>query len=193
MSQTALTAWKFTSPRSAEVASQTLRELARESLVIIHDAATVEWETGATRPRISQLHPITDAGALGAAFWGRLFGLLFFDPLLGAATGTLSRALTDVGIDDRFIERVRDGVRPGTSALFVMSSDAVVHKIQDALAGHDAPELIVTSVQHRAGIGRTVPDPGSSAGGPATRGNERFLDDTSRVLDDPRWPDQEAG
>jgi uncharacterized membrane protein len=52
-----------------------------------------------------------------------LFGLLFFVPLLGAAlgalTGALSGSLVDVGVDDRFIARVREQVRPGASALFL--------------------------------------------------------------------------
>jgi len=72
-------------------------------------------------------------GALGGAFWGLLFGLLFFVPLLGmavgAATGALTGSLSDVGIDDNFINSVRDQVTPGTSALFVMTSDAVQDKV----------------------------------------------------------------
>ncbi|PUB20308.1 putative membrane protein [Promicromonospora sp. AC04] len=156
MSQVALAAWRFKSPGSAEIASRTLRQLARESLVVINDAATVEWEAGAERPRTSQLQPITDAGALGDAFWGKLFGLLFFGSLLGTDNNALTRALIDVGIDDGFINRVRDEITPGTSALFVMSSDAVVLKIQDAFALQEVPELILTNLQHRAGLGRIV-------------------------------------
>ena len=79
------------------------------------------------------------AGALGGGFWGLLFGLIFFVPLLGAAigaaTGALAGSLTDVGIDDEFINKVRDQVTPGTSALFVMTSHAVVDRIQEGFAG----------------------------------------------------------
>ena len=61
---------------------------------------------------------------MGGSFWGLLFGLIFFVPLLGAAigaaTGALAGSLTDVGIDDAFINKVRDQVTPGTSALFVL-------------------------------------------------------------------------
>ena len=78
-----------------------------------------------------------------------LFGLIFFVPLLGAAigaaTGALAGSLGDVGIDDSFINRVRDEVTPGTSALFVMSSDAVMDKVRDAFAGSQ-PELIFTNL-----------------------------------------------
>ncbi|MFJ3406090.1 DUF1269 domain-containing protein [Promicromonospora sp. NPDC090134] len=150
MSQSTLTAWKFKTADGADEAAKSIQRLAKERLVTIHDAATVRWDTGAKKPRTHQLSSLAGAGALGGAFWGMLFGLLFFVPLLGAAigaaTGALSGALTDVGIDDGFINRVRDKITPGTSALFILSSDTVVDKIQDAFAGQEAPELIFTNL-----------------------------------------------
>jgi uncharacterized membrane protein len=81
-----------------------------------------------------------------------LFGLIFFLPLLGAAigaaTGALSGSLTDVGIDDGFINRVRERITPGTSALFVMSSDAVVDKVKGAFTGSNA-ELLFTNLDEK--------------------------------------------
>jgi uncharacterized membrane protein len=115
----------------------------------VHDAAVVEWEEGRKKPKTRQLNNLAGAGALGGAFWGMLFGLIFLVPLLGAAvgaaTGGLSGALADVGIDDKFIERVRDQVTPGTSALFVMTSEAVLDKVREAFRD-DRPELIFTSL-----------------------------------------------
>jgi uncharacterized membrane protein len=116
-----------------------LEALAKQQLIKVHDAATVSWEPGKRRPRTRQLHNLAGSGALGGAFWGLLFGLLFFMPLLGmavgAATGALAGSLTDVGIDDDFIRSVREQVTPGTSALFVMTSDAVLDKVEEAFAG----------------------------------------------------------
>ena len=87
---------------------------------------------------------------MGGAFWGLLFGLIFFVPLLGAAlgaaTGALSGSLGDVGIDDGFINRVRDQVTPGTSALFLMSSDAVIDKVHEAFEGQAPSELLFTNL-----------------------------------------------
>ena len=78
---------------------------------------------------------MTATGALGGTFWGMLFGLIFFVPLLGAAIGAgigaLAGSMTDVGIDDSFINSVKQRVTPGTSALFVLSSDAVIDRIKD--------------------------------------------------------------
>ena len=145
-----LTVWKFETPSGAEQASKVLRELAREKVIVVHDAATVEWQEGRSKPKTHQLNNLAGAGALGGAFWGMLFGLIFFVPLLGAAigaaTGALAGSLTDVGIDDGFINRVRDQVTPGTSALFLMTSEAVVDKVKQAFVGMERPELIFTNL-----------------------------------------------
>ena len=144
-----LSVWKFDTPGGADQAESTLEMLAKEELVKIHDAATVSWAPGAKKPKTRQLNNLTGAGALGGAFWGLLFGLLFFVPLLGMAVGAASGAigghLTDVGIDDDFIGSVRSQVQPGTSALFVMTSDVVVDKVRDAFRGMNA-ELIHTNL-----------------------------------------------
>ena len=150
MAQATLTVWKFDTASSADEASETLQQLATKGLINIHDAATVSWEEDEKKPRTRQLASTTVAGALGGSFWGMLFGLIFFVPLLGAAlgaaTGALTGSLTDVGIDDTFINQIRDEIAPGTSALFVLSSDAVVDKLTDAFAGHGRHELIFTNL-----------------------------------------------
>lgn len=144
-----LTVWKFDSADGADDATDTLSNLSSQHLITIHDAATVRWDEGKKKPKTRQLHNLSGAGALGGAFWGLLFGMIFFVPLLGAALGAASGALAgslkDVGIDDGFINRVRDEVTPGTSALFVMSSGAVMDKVREAFAGA-RPELIFTNL-----------------------------------------------
>jgi uncharacterized membrane protein len=50
-----------------------------------------------------------------------------------------------VGIDDEFIKRTRDQITPGTSALFVLTSDAVVDRVQEAFTGQRA-ELLFTNL-----------------------------------------------
>jgi uncharacterized membrane protein len=147
-----LTVWKFDTTTGADDASTKLQELARQNLLVLHDAATVVWEEGKKKPKTRQLSSTTAAGALGGSFWGLLFGLIFFVPLLGAAigaaTGALAGSLTDVGIDDSFINKVRDQVTPGTSALFVMTSDAVVDKVHAAFAEGGMGELIFTNLSN---------------------------------------------
>ncbi|WP_243058354.1 DUF1269 domain-containing protein [Nocardioides sp. SR21] len=146
-----LTVWRYDTVDGAAQAAQLLKSLARKDKLVLHDAATVEWEPGQGKPRTHQLSPSTTAsGALGGGFWGLLFGLIFFMPLLGAAigaaTGALAGALADVGIDDTFINRVRDTVTPGTSALFVLTSDTALDQIHDAFATGPKGELIFTNL-----------------------------------------------
>jgi len=150
MAQATLSVWKFDSPEAADEAVSVVEQLSREGVVTLHDAATVSWPLDKRKPKTRQLTSTAGAGALGGTFWGMLFGLLFFVPLLGAAvgaaTGALTGALTDVGIDDGFINKIRDQVTPGTSALFLMTSDAVLDKARDAFAGDSRPELIFTNL-----------------------------------------------
>jgi uncharacterized membrane protein len=144
-----LTVWRFDTPGGADEAVKTLEELAKQRLVTVHDAATVRWEVDGRKPRTRQLNNLAGAGALGGAFWGMLFGLIFLVPLLGAAIGAAMGALTgslaDAGIDDDFIKRAREEVRPGTSALFVLTSGAVPDRVRDAFAGQ-RPKLLFTNL-----------------------------------------------
>ncbi|WP_029137964.1 DUF1269 domain-containing protein [Nakamurella lactea] len=144
-----LSVWKFETPEGAEQAEAAALDLQTRDLIRIQDAAVVSWEIGKKKPKTKQLNSLTGAGALGGTFWGMLFGLLFFIPLIGAAVGAamgaLTGAFTDVGIDDSFIKRVREKVVPGTSALFIMTTDAVVDKVAEAFRGVNA-ELIETNL-----------------------------------------------
>jgi len=130
---------QFDSAEGADQVLATLERLQRESLITIDDAAIVSWPEGAKKPSTKQLYDMKGKGALGGAFWGLLFGLIFFVPLLGmavgAAAGALSGSLSDVGIDDDFIKEVREQVTPGTSALFLLSADAVQDKVAEELKG----------------------------------------------------------
>ena len=56
---------------------------------------------------------------------------------LGAAGGALAGSLTGVGMDDDFINQVREKVTEGTSALFLLSTGAVVDRIREEVRGMD--------------------------------------------------------
>ena len=144
-----LSVWKFDTASGADDAVATLEELARKQLVVVWDAATVSWPAEARKPRTRQLHNLAGAGALGGAFWGLLFGMLFLVPLLGAALGAafgaVSGSLADAGISDDFVKRARDEITPGTSALFVLTSDVVLDKVTEAFTGQ-RPTLLFTNL-----------------------------------------------
>lgn len=146
---TTLTVLKFKAEDGAESALQTIQQLAKQQLINLHDAAIVTWPQGKKKPKTKELYNLAGMGAMGGAFWGMLFGLIFFVPLLGAAVGAavgaLSGAMSDIGIDDDFIKTTREQVTEGTSALFLMTSNAVIDKVKEPLKQYDF-ELIASNL-----------------------------------------------
>jgi uncharacterized membrane protein len=134
-----LTVWKFETAGGAAEALAKLESLSKQQLITVQDAAIVTWPEGKKKPKTKQAVNLAGAGALQGAFWGMLFGLIFFVPFfgmaVGAAMGALSGHFADYGIDDKFIEEVRGKVTEGTSALFLLTSGAVVDKVQEAFKG----------------------------------------------------------
>ena len=131
-----LTVWKFETADGAQAGLDKLVSLSKQQLIVVQDAAIVTWPEGKDKPKTEQALNLAGVGALQGAFWGMLFGLIFFIPFfglaVGAAMGALSGHFADYGIDDSFIKEVRTKVTQGTSALFLLSSDAVVDRVQEA-------------------------------------------------------------
>jgi uncharacterized membrane protein len=81
---------------------------------------------------------LAGAGAVGGALWGGLIGLIFLVPLfglaIGAAAGAAGGALSDTGVDDKFMKRLGEELTPGAAALILLvrqvSADKVLPKIQ---------------------------------------------------------------
>ena len=132
-----ITVYKFDAPDGAQQMLDLVQSLAKDQLITVDDAAIVTWSVGKKKPKTKQLESTAGIGALGGAFWGMLFGLIFFIPFfgmaVGAAMGALMGKFSDYGIDNSFIKRVGEKVTEGTSALFLMTSDAVVDKVSDAV------------------------------------------------------------
>jgi len=123
---------KFDSLGGAAQMRDRMLSLQKQQLITIEDAA-IMWKDADGKPKLTQLNDMAGVGALGGAFWGMLFGLLFFIPViglaLGAATGAIVGSMSDVGIDDKFIKQVGESITPGTSALFLLTSHAVLDKV----------------------------------------------------------------
>jgi len=132
-----ITAFKFDTPDGAQQMLDLVQDLAKGQLITLQDAAIVTWPQGKKKPKTKQLENLTGAGALSGAFWGMLFGLIFFIPFfgmaVGAAMGALAGKFSDYGIDNNFIKSVGAKVTEGTSALFLMTSGAVIDKVSDAV------------------------------------------------------------
>ena len=114
---------------------------------------------GAGNFKLNQLINTTAAGAVTGTFWGGLIGLIFLMPLagaaLGAASGTLTGYLTDVGIDDKWMKKTAAAIQPGTAALFVLVRKVTADKVLDRLKG-EGGTVLKTSLDHTlaSGFGR---------------------------------------
>jgi uncharacterized membrane protein len=101
--------------------------------------------------KLNQLLHTTTAGAVSGAFWGSLIGLIFLMPLagaaIGAATGALGGALTDVGINDRWMKEVAAAIQPGTAALFLLIRKVTADKVLEGLKG-EGGTVMRTSLDH---------------------------------------------
>jgi len=131
-----LTVLKFETADGAKKALHVIQDLSKKKLINLHDAAIVSWPEGKKKPKTEQMTGLTSPSLLSGAFWGFLFGLIFFVPIFGlvagATLGALTSSMKDVGIDEEFIRFVRDKVTEGTSALFLMTSDVVLDKVEEA-------------------------------------------------------------
>jgi len=145
-----LSVLKFGTPEGAEQAVVSLQEMQKQSLIQVQDAAWVTWPAGTKKPKTKQLHSLAAAGTMSGMFWGMLFGMLFFVPIfgmvMGAVMGGLSGKFADYGIDDNFIKKTREKVTEGTSALFMLTSNAVVDKVLDEMKKWPKFEVISTNL-----------------------------------------------
>jgi uncharacterized membrane protein len=123
---------------TAEDARQTVQRLESELIIQADQVAAI------ARDADGKYHVTTTHGGASAVgggwwggFWGLLFGLLFFVPFaglaLGAGFGALFGHLGEKGIDKAFQEQVRDYLKPGTSALFMVIEQATPDKAVAAL------------------------------------------------------------
>ncbi|HMF13265.1 MAG TPA: DUF1269 domain-containing protein [Gemmataceae bacterium] len=146
-----VTVLKFPTPEGANETLNRVQDLQKQHLIKLHDAAIVSWPVGKKHPKTKQLVDLVGMGAMGGMFWGMLLGLIFATPLfgmaIGAAFGALGGAFRDYGIDDDFIKRVRSQVTEGTSALFLMTSEAVMDRVVEAMKNLKF-EIIATNLSH---------------------------------------------
>ena len=154
----------FDNELKADEVLHKLGQMQKEHLVDLEDAVVViknekgkvklvrslaPWGGAGSLVKIKQAYDLVTSGAIGGGFWGSLVGLLFLHPLLGVtvglATGALSGALMDVGINDEFIADLGKTIKPGTSALFLLVRKATPDKVLDELRPYGG-KLLKTSL-----------------------------------------------
>jgi uncharacterized membrane protein len=134
----------------AEEVRLKLMKLQKDYLIDMEDAVVaVKDEKG--KVKLHQALNLTAAGAVSGGFWGSLVGLIFLNPLLGlavgATAGAVSGALTDVGIDDKFMKQLAETLTPGSSVLFVLVRKSTPDKVLEEIKGTGG-KVLKTSLSH---------------------------------------------
>ena len=134
----------------AEEVRLTLRKMQKDYLIDLEDAV-VAVKDAKGKVKLHQAVNLTKAGAVSGGFWGSLIGLIFLNPLLGAAVGAaagaVSGALTDVGINDKFMKDLAGTMKPGSSVLFVLVKKSTPDKVLDEIKGTGG-KILRTSLSH---------------------------------------------
>jgi uncharacterized membrane protein len=122
---------------TAAAAADEVDRLARD-LIIQPDAVAVIVRNQEGKYKVTTNHHAVGAGTSYGMFWGLLFGVLFFVPVfgmaVGAGLGALLGKVEKTGIDRQFQDQVRDMVRPGTSALFIVVEKVTPDKAVEGLS-----------------------------------------------------------
>lgn len=120
-----------------------LKKSEREYLIDLEDAAIVVRNKQG-KVKIKQTQELVASGALSGGFWGLLFGVIFLHPMLalfGAAVGALSGALTDIGIDDKFIQEIGNILEAGSSAIFILVRKSTPDKVLEEISKFEGKVL----------------------------------------------------
>src|SRR5271166_2794737 len=129
---------EFPSEAKAEEVRQKLLDMQNEYLIELEDAViAIKQPSG--RIKLNQLFHPAAAGAAYGSLWGLLVGMIFLMALagtvLGTASGAIGGALTDVGINDRFMKDVAATLESGNAALFLLIRKMTADKVLADLKG----------------------------------------------------------
>ena len=130
--------------RSAEEVRLKLRKLQKEYVMDLKDAVVaVKDEQG--KVKLHQSVDFSADGTFSFSFLGSLTGLI----LLNAAASAACGALTEVGIDARFMKELAATLSPGSSVLFVLTGIPTPHrdKLLEELKGTGG-KILQTTLSH---------------------------------------------
>jgi uncharacterized membrane protein len=128
----------FENEAAAEEFGVTLAQMQKDMIVQLQDASMVVRDPDG-KPHVKHGNKLVGAGALGGAFWGMLFGLLFF----GALVGKLGKT----GIDRQVLEQMGDAVPPGKAGWFLLIGQMTEDKFLAAVQGTNAT-LVRSNLSH---------------------------------------------
>jgi uncharacterized membrane protein len=139
----------FANEGAADEFSAKLRDLYAENNLIIEDAVKVTvGAEGKIKVHREGVSPI-GGGAVIGGFLGGAVGLLFLNPIAGAAVGAAAGAGLGAtegahGIDKDFIKGTSDALKPGTAALFLQVDESNAQRVKAEIQGTGATVIVTT-------------------------------------------------
>jgi uncharacterized membrane protein len=139
----------FANEEAADEFSAKLRDLYAENNLIIVDAVKVTVGENSKVKLHREGPSAIGGGALVGGFLGGAVGLLFLNPVAGAAVGAAAGAGYGAhsgahGIDKDFIEGTSDMLQPGTAALFLQVDEANADRVKAQIEGTQATVIMTT-------------------------------------------------
>ncbi len=130
----------FEGSDTAAQALQSLEAMHEEDKLVLKDAVVASMSEN-TVAQLTQWRSKTGKYVKGVAGVGLIAGLLLGGPIIGlvggAAIGAMVRHLKDFGLDDDMVKEISEGLKPGSSALFLLVEagsadvDQAVHSVRD--------------------------------------------------------------
>jgi uncharacterized membrane protein len=159
-----LIAVTFEDKDSASEVLRRIRGVEREGQIHLTDTAVlVKDEQGKIHVK-NELDSGVETGAVVGGILGGALSFLFpiFGVVVGAAGGALVGRMLEQGVDKDLVKEVSAQLRPGTSALFLMVSEANADAVVAALRGHPGrvyqsslPDEVEEELRHAVGQGTT--------------------------------------
>jgi uncharacterized membrane protein len=147
-----LVAVAYPDEATASEVAQTLIELQKERSIQLDDLVIAHRKPDG-KIKLKQSSSTAGTGAAGGALWGGLIGLIFFMPLLGmaigGASGAAAGAMTDVGVDDKFMKELGEKLQPGGAAVFVLVRESTPDKVLPRISQYGG-EVIHSSLSEHA-------------------------------------------
>lgn len=142
----------FDNQYAAEGMLEDLIKMQEEGLIELEDAVVASRGPG-SHVEIQQTRSETGKFALRGIGIGLLAGLLLGGPIVGlvggAAIGAITGGMKDRGLDDKFVDQVSEWVKPNTSALFLLVTEAKGDQVLERLQPFKARVLTTTLSQEQ--------------------------------------------
>jgi uncharacterized membrane protein len=138
----------FENPDVLDALQEKLQSLQDSGALQLDDAVTVTVDDEG-KAKLRHGFSVVRGGAAVGGILGLVVGTLFLAPIAGAAVGAaggaaLGKMTGDYGIDDEFIKKTSETLKPGAAALFLLVRTADAERVLAEIAGTRATVISTT-------------------------------------------------